>query len=53
MTAAEELIQEGRIEARQAIALNGIQEGLDYVLIAKLTGLNLEKISQLAEIEHS
>ncbi|SHH35625.1 conserved hypothetical protein (putative transposase or invertase), partial [Thermosyntropha lipolytica DSM 11003] len=47
MTLAERLRREGREKGREEAAINALKEGLDVKLIAKFTGLSVERIEEL------
>ena len=52
MTAAEQLIEEGQLQAKIQVAINCLREGIQIDTIAKITDLPIEQINDLAK-EHS
>ena len=44
--------EEGRIEEKRQVVINGLQQGLSIQMIATLTGLSEEEIEKIAEELH-
>ncbi|MCI5158546.1 MAG: hypothetical protein D3906_08925 [Candidatus Electrothrix sp. AUS1_2] len=51
-TAFDEGKEEGRIEEKRQVVINGLQQGLNIQMIAALTGLSEEAIEKIAEKLH-
>ena len=43
----EDAIEQGQLKKAEAVALHGLQKGLDLTLIQELTGLSMEEIKAL------
>ncbi len=51
MTIAEQFIEQGREQEAIEVALSMLEEGFDEKMIARLTGLNKEKIQDLLKLK--